>query len=121
MIVANPPYLPARAHELPPSGAERAWEARAATGARCSTGSVRRRRATWRPAGVLLVVHSSLCGTDSTLDRLREQGLRADVAVRHHGSLGPLMRARAAELEAATSWPPASARRRSSSCAPRPR
>ena len=83
---------------LPQSGAERAWEGgpdgRALLDRLCAQAP--RHLA---PGGVLLVVHSSLCGTDSTLDLLREQGLRADVAVRHHGSLGPLLRARAAELE----------------------
>jgi release factor glutamine methyltransferase len=49
---------------------------------------------------VLLVVHSSLCGTDATLDDLRAAGLTAHVAQRHHGPLGPLLRARAPVLEA---------------------
>jgi len=96
-IVSNPPYLPGDP-ELPQSGAERAWEGgrdgRALLDRLCEQAPSH-----LAPGGVLLVVHSSLCGTDSTLDLLREQGLRADVAVRHHGSLGPLLRARAAELE----------------------
>jgi release factor glutamine methyltransferase len=96
-IVSNPPYLPGDP-ELPRSGAQRAWEGghdgRALLDRLCEQAP--RHLA---PGGVLLVVHSSLCGTDSTLDLLRAQGLRADVAVRRHGALGPLLRARAAELE----------------------
>ena len=96
-IVSNPPYLPGDP-ELPQSGAQRAWEGghdgRALLDRLCEQAP--RHLA---PRGVLLVVHSSLCRTDSTLDRLRDQGLRAEVAVRHHGSLGPLLRARAAQLE----------------------
>lgn len=96
-IVSNPPYLPGDG-ELPTAGPQRAWEGghdgRALLDRLCAQAP--RHLAL---GGVLLVVHSSLSGTDVTLDMLREQGLRAEVAVRRHGSLGPLLRARAAELE----------------------
>jgi release factor glutamine methyltransferase len=96
-IVSNPPYLPGDP-ALPRSGAQRAWEGghdgRALLDRLCEQAP--RHLA---PGGVLLVVHSSLCGTDATLASLRDRGLQADVALRHHGSLGPLLRARAAELE----------------------
>lgn len=96
-IVSNPPYLPGDG-ELPIAGPQRAWEGghdgRALLDRLCAQAP--RHLA---PGGVLLVVHSSLSGTDVTLDMLRERGLRAEVAVRHHGSLGPLLRARAVELE----------------------
>ena len=96
-IVSNPPYLPGDG-ELPIAGPQRAWEGghdgRALLDRLCAQAP--RHLA---PGGVLLVVHSSLSGTDVTLDILREQGLRAEVAFRHHGSLGPLLRARAVELE----------------------
>jgi release factor glutamine methyltransferase len=96
-IVSNPPYLPGD-RALPRSGAQRAWEGgrdgRALLDRLCEQAP--RHLA---PGGVLLVVHSSLCGTDATLASLRDRGLRADVALRHHGSLGPLLRARAAQLE----------------------
>jgi release factor glutamine methyltransferase len=96
-IVSNPPYLPGDA-ELPTAGPRRAWEGghdgRALLDRLCEQAP--RHLA---PGGVLLVVHSSLCGTDSTLALLTDRGLRAEVVVRHHGSLGPLLRARAAELE----------------------
>jgi release factor glutamine methyltransferase len=96
-IVSNPPYVPGDA-ELPAAGPQRAWEGgrdgRALLDRLCEQAPRH-----LMPGGVLLVVHSSLCGTDSTLTQLREQGLRAEVVVRHRGSLGPLLRARAAELE----------------------
>jgi release factor glutamine methyltransferase len=97
-IVSNPPYLPGDA-DLPDRGPARAWEGghdgRALLDRLCAQAP--RHLA---PGGVLLVVHSSLCGTDATLATLRDGGLRAEVAARHHGSLGPLLRARAADLEA---------------------
>jgi release factor glutamine methyltransferase len=97
-IVSNPPYLPGDG-DLPERGAQRAWEGgldgRALLDRLCAQAP--RHLA---PGGVLLVVHSSLCGTDSTLAMLRDRGLHAEVILRHQGSLGPLLRARAAELEA---------------------
>jgi release factor glutamine methyltransferase len=45
-------------------------------------------------------VHSALCGVEPSLDALRAAGLEASVAARHHGPLGPLLRARAPLLEA---------------------
>ena len=47
-----------------------------------------------RPGGALLIVHSSLIGTDATLERLRRSGLvNVDVRRCERGPLGPLMRA----------------------------
>ena len=98
-IVSNPPYLPSDGDALPVRGPERAWEAgrdgRALLDALCEQAPEH-----LAPGGVLLIVHSELCGADRTLAALREGGLRAAVAVRQHGPLGPLVRARAAELEA---------------------
>ena len=51
------------------------------------------------PGGVLLLVHSEIVDADATLGAFAAAGLRADVAARHHGPLGPLMRERAPELE----------------------
>jgi len=97
-IVSNPPYLPAEDDELPDSGPERAWEAgsdgrvlidRIAAGA----------AAHLKPGGVVLMVQSSLCGVDRTLQALAAGGLEAEVAERRRGPLGPLLAARATELE----------------------
>jgi release factor glutamine methyltransferase len=97
-IVSNPPYLPADDDALPTRGPLRAWEAgrdgRAFLDRLCAQAS-----AHLLPGGVLLVVHSSLCDTEATLGALRAHGLRADVAARHRGALGPLLRARAPRLE----------------------
>jgi release factor glutamine methyltransferase len=100
-IVSNPPYLPAEgdADAPPAAGASRAWDAgrdgRALLDRLCAQAPDH-----LVPGGLLLVVHSSLCGTDATLDAVRAAGLTAEVAQRHHGPLGPLLRARAPALEA---------------------
>jgi release factor glutamine methyltransferase len=97
-IVSNPPYLPGD-DELPKRGPSRAWDAgrdgRAILDRLCAEAP-----AHLRAGGVLLVVHSSLCDVEATLGALRAGGLRAEVAERHHGALGPLLRARAPQLEA---------------------
>jgi release factor glutamine methyltransferase len=99
VIVSNPPYLPAGGEALPARGSARAWDAgsdgRALLDALCAQAPDH-----LAPGGVLLVVHSALCGTDRTLAALRDRGLDAEVAVRHHGALGPILRARAPVLEA---------------------
>jgi release factor glutamine methyltransferase len=96
-IVSNPPYLPADG--VPARGPERAWDAgrdgRAVLDRLCAEAP-----AHLTPGGVLLLVHSSLCDVDATLSALRAEDLHAEVAARHHGALGPLLRARAPLLEA---------------------
>jgi release factor glutamine methyltransferase len=52
------------------------------------------------PGGLLLVVHSSVIGEADTLARLGAHGMDAAVVTRRHGPLGPLLSARAPELEA---------------------
>ena len=98
-IVSNPPYLPAADDALPTHGARRAWDAgrdgRAILDRICAQAPHH-----LSAGGVLLLVHSSLCDSEATLAALRAQGLGAEVAARHHGPLGPLLRARAPELEA---------------------
>jgi release factor glutamine methyltransferase len=98
-IVSNPPYLPAEDDAVPARGSARAWDAgrdgRALLDRLCAQAP---RHLT--PGGVVLIVHSEVCGIEATLDALRSAGLQAQVAERHHGTLGPLLRARAPELEA---------------------
>jgi release factor glutamine methyltransferase len=97
-IVSNPPYLPAD-DGLPGRGAARAWDAgrdgRVVLDRLCAQAPDH-----LAPGGVILIIHSALCGTDATLDALRRAGLTAQVVHRHHGALGPLLRARAPQLEA---------------------
>jgi release factor glutamine methyltransferase len=96
LIVSNPPYVPSPRREVPRYGACRAWEAghdgRIVLDALCDevAGHL-------NPGGVLLLVHSSLIGTDETLSRLRPTGLvDAEVRASVRGPLGPLMRAQQA-------------------------
>jgi release factor glutamine methyltransferase len=92
LIVSNPPYVPSPRPDVPRFGACRAWEAghdgRIVLDALCDGAP-----AHLRPGGALLVVHSSLIGTDDTLGRLRRAGLKVEVRARVRGPLGPLMRA----------------------------
>jgi release factor glutamine methyltransferase len=97
-VVSNPPYLPADGDELPQAGPERAWDAGVDGRAlidRIATGVADH----LRPDGVLLLVQSSLCGVAATLERLEAGGLDAEVVERRRGSLGPLLAARAGDLE----------------------
>jgi release factor glutamine methyltransferase len=98
MIVSNPPYVPADGDELPASGPQRAWDAgrdgRALLDRICAQAPDH-----LRPGGTVLIVHSSVCGEDRTVELLSERGLAAEVASRERGPLGPLLSARAATLE----------------------
>lgn len=99
-IVSNPPYLPANRDELPQSGPARAWDA-GRDGRALLDRIVAGAPALLRPGGLVLLIQSSLTGIDATLDRLRASGLeRAEVVARRRGPLGPLLSARAEELEA---------------------
>jgi release factor glutamine methyltransferase len=99
VIVSNPPYLPAADDALPTHGPQRAWDAgrdgRAILDRLCAEAP-----AHLTSGGVLLLVHSSVCDTQKTLAALDANGLRADVVARRRGALGPLLRARASQLEA---------------------
>ncbi|HEV7362791.1 MAG TPA: HemK2/MTQ2 family protein methyltransferase [Solirubrobacteraceae bacterium] len=87
LIVSNPPYLPS-ANDGPPRGPARAWEAgrsgRALVDRICVEAHDH-----LRPGGVVLLVHSSVCGEQATLTALGERGLRTRVVARHRGPLGP--------------------------------
>jgi release factor glutamine methyltransferase len=98
-IVSNPPYVPAESDHLPARGRERAWDA-GADGRAILDRIVEEAPAHLRPGGFLLVVSSSLLGTDRTLAAMRDAGLDdADCVARRRGPLGPLMRARVHMLE----------------------
>ena len=93
LIVSNPPYLPSPKDELPRRGIARATEAGRSGRAfidRICAGAASH----LRDDGVLLLVHSSVCGEQRTLDALGATGLRVRVAGRRRGPLGPLLRAR---------------------------
>ena len=99
VIVSNPPYLPHPDEELPQRGLARAVDAgprgRAFLDRICAqVGGY------LTPGGVLLLVHSSVCGEHETLEALTASGLRAAVVYRHRGGLGPRLQARADWLRA---------------------
>ncbi|HEY0638101.1 MAG TPA: HemK2/MTQ2 family protein methyltransferase [Pseudonocardiaceae bacterium] len=93
VVLANPPYVPAGRADLPTRGRARAWDAgldgRAVIDRLCAAAP-----ALVAPGGMLLLVHSALCGVRATLDRLELAGLHACVIGRHLEPFGPVLRAR---------------------------
>ncbi|MEV4413848.1 HemK2/MTQ2 family protein methyltransferase [Catellatospora sp. NPDC049609] len=97
LIVSNPPYIPAATDELPHRAEliplEAGRDGRALLDRLCRDAA-----AHLRPGGSILLVHSSICGTDESLILLRQTGLRAEVVLSRTGPLGPVMRQRAAMM-----------------------
>ncbi|WP_128374447.1 HemK2/MTQ2 family protein methyltransferase [Streptomyces cavernae] len=93
LVVSNPPYVPSPGERLPSRGAARAWEAgpdgRVFVDRICDAAP-----GALRPGGVLLIVHSALCGVRPTLARLEAAGLEPVVADRASIPFGPVLRAR---------------------------
>lgn len=98
LILANPPYVPSPRARLPSHGPERAWDAgldgRTVIDRICSSAP-----ALLRPGGVLLMVHSHMCGAQATVQRLARLGLAAQVTARACVAWGPVLRSRRAWLE----------------------
>lgn len=98
VVVSNPPYVPAPGSRLPSHGPERAWDAgfdgRAVIDRICADAP-----ALLRPGGVLLMVHSGMCGAGETLDRLTGEGMTAEVTAKAAVPWGPVLRSRRAWLE----------------------
>lgn len=97
VIVSNPPYVPSASTELPGRGLSRAWEA-GPTGRVFIDRICEKAAEHLNPGGVLLLVHSAVCGEQATIDALNRSGLEAEVAFRHVGELGPRLRERAGWL-----------------------
>jgi release factor glutamine methyltransferase len=99
VIVSNPPYLPHPDEELPQRGLARAIDAgprgRAFIDRICAQVGEH-----LTPGGVLLLVHSSVCGERETIESLSGRGLRTEVVYRHRGPLGPILQARVDWLRA---------------------
>ncbi|MFH7599013.1 HemK2/MTQ2 family protein methyltransferase [Streptomyces racemochromogenes] len=97
LVLANPPYVPGPDSRLPAGGARRAWEAgregRAVIDRICAAAP-----GLLRPGGVLLMVHSGMCGAQKTLALLHRQGMQAHVTERTRIPWGPVLRSRAAWL-----------------------
>lgn len=98
MIVANPPYVPSEAAVLPRHRAARSWDAgpdgRAVLDRICDAAPDH-----LTDDGILMIVHSQVCGPQATLDRLERRGLHATVVDRSRIPFGPVMRSRAGLLE----------------------
>ncbi|MFE2583173.1 HemK2/MTQ2 family protein methyltransferase [Streptomyces sp. NPDC059378] len=98
LVVSNPPYVPSPENRLPSHGPERAWEAgpdgRDVINRICMITPFM-----LRPGGVLLMVHSGMCGARETVDRLTEAGLVAEVITRTSVPWGPVLRSRRGWLE----------------------
>ncbi|WP_234331956.1 HemK2/MTQ2 family protein methyltransferase [Streptomyces sp. NRRL S-87] len=98
LMLANPPYVPTP-DASPPKGAARAWDAgadgRAVIDRVCAAAAD-----VLRPGGVLLMVHSQLCGPERTLALLADHGLPAQVTDRAEVAWGPVLRSRRAWLQA---------------------
>ncbi|WP_037861790.1 HemK2/MTQ2 family protein methyltransferase [Streptomyces sp. NRRL S-241] len=98
VVVSNPPYVPAPDGRLPSRGPERAWDAgldgRAVIDRICGGAP-----ALLRPGGILLMVHSGMCGAEETLDRLGGAGLAARVTATASVPWGPVLRSRRSWLE----------------------
>ena len=99
LIVSNPPYIPAESDELPRRGSKVPLDAgrdgRALLDRICHEAPRH-----LRPGGVILLVHSSICGDEHTCRVLRASGLDAEIIARRQGALGPVMSARASMLRA---------------------
>jgi release factor glutamine methyltransferase len=98
LIVANPPYLPGEV-DGPVRGAARAWEG-GPDGRRLIDRFLADVPRHLAPGGELLMIHSSVCGEQATLERLRAAGLDPSVIERRRGPIGPLLEPRIPELEA---------------------
>ncbi|MFJ8143141.1 HemK2/MTQ2 family protein methyltransferase [Streptomyces sp. NPDC096013] len=100
LLVSNPPYVPApEGHRPGPHTPAVAWDAghcgRLALDRICAHA-----RDLLRPHGVLLMVHSGLCGVDETLRRLSATGMRCAVADRALVPFGPVLTKRLPWLRA---------------------
>lgn len=90
VVVSNPPYVPAPAGRPPLWGRARAWDA-GHDGRHVVDRVCARAASLLRPHGVLLMVHSQLCGTDTTLARLGEAGFHCSVTDRARVPFGPVL------------------------------
>ncbi|MGI8750630.1 MAG: HemK2/MTQ2 family protein methyltransferase [Thermoleophilaceae bacterium] len=99
LVVSNPPYIPGD-DELPTRGPSRAWEG-GERGRRLIDRVVAGAPAHLRPGGSLMVVQSSICGTEETLQAMRHVGLQAELVESETGPLGPLFTERVVQLERA--------------------
>ncbi|MEU0787689.1 HemK2/MTQ2 family protein methyltransferase [Streptomyces sp. NPDC006173] len=98
LVVTNPPYVPSPDSRLPASGPQRAWDAgpagRLVIDRICAQAPV-----LLRSGGILLMVHSAMCGTEDTLKKLAKAGLTAQTTLQTSVPWGPVLRSRRAWLQ----------------------
>lgn len=98
LILANPPYVPSLARRAPRHRMARCWDAGIAGRAfidRICAEAPKHLAA----AGMLLIVHSSICDEQQTLRQLKQQQVEARLLASTTEAFGPVLRARAALLE----------------------
>ncbi|MEV4876257.1 HemK2/MTQ2 family protein methyltransferase [Streptomyces cyaneofuscatus] len=93
LVLSNPPYVPSPLGPPPRRGNARAWDAghdgRAVVDRICDAAPYLLRR-----GGVLLMVHSDLTGTETTLRHLARGGLKAEVRDTASVPFGPVLLSR---------------------------
>ncbi|MGR4880318.1 HemK2/MTQ2 family protein methyltransferase [Streptomyces sp. LARHCF249] len=99
LVMANPPYVPSPEARLPTRGPQRAWEG-GTDGRRIIDRICASAPALLRPGGVLLLVHSGMCGAETTVRLLALRGLSARITTRTSVPWGPVLRSRGAWLRA---------------------
>jgi release factor glutamine methyltransferase len=99
VVVANPPYVPAARERPARYGIARCWDA-GRDGRLLLDRIAGGLPDVLTPDGRALVVQSEVCGEQATLDSMEAAGLRSAVVARAVIPFGPVMRARAALLEA---------------------
>jgi release factor glutamine methyltransferase len=99
VVLANPPYVPAPGARLPRHSIGRSWDAgpdgRALLDRVCAGAPT-----VMADGGVLFVTQSAIADEGRTLEHLEEAGLEAAVVARVVQPFGPVLRRRAALLEA---------------------
>jgi release factor glutamine methyltransferase len=99
LVLSNPPYVPAATATLPRHSMGRCWDA-GRDGRALLDRICRGAPNVLTPGGSLLLVHSALCDSGTTLTALERVGLAARELTRIAVPFGPVMLARAAMLEA---------------------
>ncbi|MEV6734278.1 MULTISPECIES: HemK2/MTQ2 family protein methyltransferase [unclassified Streptomyces] len=98
LVITNPPYVPSPDARLPAHGPQRAWDA-GTDGRRVIDRICTAAPTLLRPGGVLLMVHSGMCGAETTLQLLALRGLPARITMRASVPWGPVLRSRSAWLQ----------------------
>lgn len=90
LVVSNPPYVPAPAGKLSAHGVARAWDGgidgRSLVNRVCDTA-----HQALRSGGRLLMVHSELCDSAESIDRLTDLGMTAAVTDKVQVPFGPVL------------------------------